>query len=128
MSALSPVAIRELNIKFDDAGLMPRVVKLQQRVAPVDGKPTAEQLQAYEARMAKSESDCASQALRLGIAGTEEMCASVSRFMKNEAGSLVVSATPTPPVQVMKLVMQMQMGSQQGIAKVFQQLNLKISN
>jgi len=128
ISALSPVTIKQLNIKFDDAGLMPRVVKVQQGVAPVDGNPTAQQKEAFEARLAKSESDCRQQAPTLGIADPEGVCTAVSRFMKNEAKSLNVQASPNPPLQLMTFVMQTQMGNPQGILKAVQQLNLKITN
>lgn len=128
ISALSPVTIKQLNIKFDDAGLMPRVVKVQQGVAPVDGNPTAQQKEAFEARLAKSESDCRQQAPTLGIADPEGVCTAVSRFMKNEASTLSVQASPNPPLQLMTFVMQTQMGNPQGILKAVQQLNLKITN
>ena len=128
ISALSPVTIRQLDIKFDDGGLMPRVVNVQHGVAPVDGKPTPQQKQAFEARLAKSESDCLQQAPTLGIAEPEGVCTAVSRFMKNEAKSLNVTASPTPPLQLMTFVMQTQMGNPQGIIKAVQQLNLKVTN
>jgi len=128
ISALSPVTIRQLNVKFDDAGLMPRVVKVQQGVAPVEGKPTAQQKEAFDARLAKSESDCRQQAPTLGIADPESVCTAVSRFMKNEAKSLNVLASPNPPLQLMTFVMQTQMGNPQGIIKAVQQLNLKVTN
>ncbi len=128
ISELSPVTVRELNVKFDDAGLMPRVVNVQQGVAPVDGKPTPEQKQAFEARLDKSEADCRQQAPALGVAEPEAVCTAISRFMKNDAKTLVISASPTPPLQLMSFVMQTQMGNPQAIAKAVQQLNLKISN
>ncbi len=128
MGALSSLTIHEMSMTFDDAGLMPRVVKVQQGVAPVDGKPNEQQLQAFEARLAKSESDCLVQAPAQGIANAEDACKSVSRFMKNDAGRLMVSVSPNPPLQLMTFVMQTQMGGQAAIAKAVQQLNLKISN
>lgn len=128
ISELSPVTVRELNVKFDDAGLMPRVVNVQQGVAPVDGKPTPEQKQAFEARLEQSEAECRQQAPGLGVAEPEAVCTAISRFMKNDAKTLVISANPTPPLQIMSFVMQTQMGNPQAIAKAVQQLNLKISN
>lgn len=128
ISAMSPVTIREMNIKFDDGGLMPRVVKVQQGVAAEDGKPTPEQKQAFEARLSKSENDCRQQAPVVGISDVEGVCMAVSRFMKNEAKSLNISVNPNPPLQLMTFVMQAQMGNPQAIAKAMQQLNLKVSN
>ncbi len=128
MGPLSSLKIHEWSMAFDDGGVMPRVVKVQQGVAPVDGKPTEQQLQAFEARVAQEESQCLKEAPEQGIANAEQVCKSVSRFRKNEAGSLKVSITPNPPLQLMSFVMQTQMGNKQALAKAVQQLNVKVSN
>ncbi|MGO1767978.1 hypothetical protein CAP48_14695 [Advenella sp. S44] len=128
MGALSSLKIHQLSVMFDDGGVMPRVVKVQQGVAPVDGKPTEQQLQAFDARVAQEESNCLKEAPTQGIANAEQVCKSVSRFMKNDAGSLKISITPNPPLQLMSFVMQTQMGNREAIAKAVQQLNVKVSN
>lgn len=128
MGALSSLKIHQLSVTFDDGGVMPRVVKVQQGVAPVDGKPTEQQLQAFDARVAQEESNCLKEAPTQGIANAEQVCKSVSRFMKNDAGSLKISITPNPPLQLMSFVMQTQMGNREAIAKAVQQLNVKVSN
>ncbi len=128
LDKLSPVTFREMNVRFEDAGLMPRVVKVQQGVAAVDGKPTAEQVEAFEARLEKSEADCRQQAPALGVADADSVCNSISKFMKNESKTLSISSTPTPPLQLMSFVMQTQLGGSTAIAKAVKQLNLKITN